>query len=106
MAKVALVALAALALSSCGQIAEIEAFDACGERIEVEFPQSKGLADENVDDVKGIGETTPSGDFELSALRKDGSPFGCRGNLNERRFDEVTFRGETATPAESENWSY
>ena len=97
-----------LALSSCGQVLQIEAVAECLEKLEADFPAAKGLSGQDIsEDIVGFGEDNSNGNFSFTVPASDGSVFWtCKGNLESRRIDEVSFKGVMKRPADAEVWSY
>ena len=100
--------ISGLALSSCGQISQIEAVAQCLEKLESVFPAAKGLSDQDIsEDIVGFGEDNFNGRFSFTVPAPDGSVFWtCKGNVESRRIDEVGFKGAVKKPANAEVWSY
>ncbi len=108
MRLAALALMSLLALSSCGQVSQIEAVAQCTERLETVFPAAKGLSDQDISgDIAGFDDDAPNGGFSFAVSAPDGSVFWtCKGNVESRRIDEVSFKGVVKKPANAEVWSY
>ena len=100
--------ISALALTSCGPVLQIEAVAQCQEKLETEFPAAKGLSDQDIsEDIAGFGEDSSNGSFSFAVPAPDGSSlWTCKGNIDSRRIDEVSFKGVVKKPASAEVWSY
>jgi hypothetical protein len=103
----ALMVLAGFALSGCGQVSEIAAMGACMEKLETIFPEAKGLSDDDIGDVEGLGSADSDGSFSFTVAYNDGSPaWSCRGNHKSHQIDELSFEGTVKQPTDEEYWSY